>query len=388
MRRLSLIVSSLSLRRGVGLTHIPAPIAGPISSYSSSALLLKQTTSQEARKVKKQKKKQKNRAAEKKREEKEEKRREEERRLSDQLEEIQLEQAVDPSGSLGELATGRQDAPIAAVLQAVRKLGSSEDSQFSPPSGGDEIMSGANSPTASLFQTDDAAEGDEVDRIGPVSRELFLRCPEIAAQYDKSKNKAPLESLTYDSAKIVNWRCGVCNHRWTKSIIERCIYNLPCPKCSEIRDPKLGAVAPTISREWDPERNDPFVDPERISAKSIQKAWWMCSACKGSFEGKVRDRVTGKCKCPSCALLGFRSDPQREEMLRQEWHPTRNGDLQREHLRMSDHKKVWWLCSTCGREWEAMLSTRLRRADNTVSRGADCPFCAQEKKSAAKTIAE
>lgn len=58
--------------------------------------------------------------------------------------------------------------------------------------------------------------------------------------------------------------------------------------------------------------------------------------------------------------------------LANEWHPTKNKDLQPDNVTVSSNKKVWWLCSKCGHEWAARVNSR--------SRGNGCPQCARKKK--------
>jgi hypothetical protein len=49
-----------------------------------------------------------------------------------------------------------------------------------------------------------------------------------------------------------------------------------------------------------------------------------------------------------------------------EWHPTKNTDLNPQGVATNSHKKAWWICSK-GHEWEASIASR------TGGRG--CPYC-------------
>ena len=383
MRRLAAQVA-----RGANLRSVPIHTAvvfasslfacpTPVLAVSvERAKIIKKTEKQKlkAQKLKRKLKVEKNRARNAEERETNELENERQHLLGDN-DDATLDDLAHSASSIAAATSTTASVPMKAVLQAVRKLGGAADADGGtrPPPNIDDALS---HETLAVLDTPSA----DVDHTGgPLARELRLRCPEIAAQYDP-KNSQPLETVMYDSAKLVKWRCGICKHKWTASVIVRSIYGTPCPKCAESDDPALGTAAPGLVREWDSTRNDPFVNPATISARSLVRAKWLCSACKSPFEARVRDRVTGKVKCETCALLGYRTDPDREEQLRREWHPLRNGDLLREHIKVSDHKKVWWLCQTCGREWEAMLATRLRRVDNTAGRGSDCPYCAQAKK--------
>ena len=40
----------------------------------------------------------------------------------------------------------------------------------------------------------------------------------------------------------------------------------------------------------------------------------------------------------------------------EEWHPTKNGDLQPKDCYPKGSQKVWWECKQCGHEWPAFIS--------------------------------
>jgi hypothetical protein len=53
--------------------------------------------------------------------------------------------------------------------------------------------------------------------------------------------------------------------------------------------------------------------------------------------------------------------------LRDEWHPTKNGNLTPYMFKPGSSEKIWWLCKKCGNEWQAVINSR--------SNGARCPKC-------------
>ncbi|BCI83163.1 hypothetical protein MTY66_47880 [Mycolicibacterium sp. TY66] len=65
--------------------------------------------------------------------------------------------------------------------------------------------------------------------------------------------------------------------------------------------------------------------------------------------------------------------------IAEEWHPTLNGELTAYDVRLGCNAEVWWLCSTCGHEWQNKVYAR-----GTQGRG--CPPCgiARRTASAAK----
>lgn len=55
-------------------------------------------------------------------------------------------------------------------------------------------------------------------------------------------------------------------------------------------------------------------------------------------------------------------------VLASQWHPVKNDHLSLETVYAGTSKKAWWLCPTCGYEWEAVVSSR--------NRGRGCSNCA------------
>ncbi|MFX0205074.1 MAG: zinc-ribbon domain-containing protein [Candidatus Hodarchaeota archaeon] len=53
--------------------------------------------------------------------------------------------------------------------------------------------------------------------------------------------------------------------------------------------------------------------------------------------------------------------------ISKQWHPDKNT-LTADQVSYASHLKAWWLCPTCGHEWEAMVSSRTRYGDK-----ASCP---------------
>lgn len=58
--------------------------------------------------------------------------------------------------------------------------------------------------------------------------------------------------------------------------------------------------------------------------------------------------------------------------LAKEWNYLRNGSLSPDTLSNKSNKKVWWKCSLCGHEWEAVVYSRVD--------GKGCPICSRQKR--------
>jgi rubrerythrin len=147
----------------------------------------------------------------------------------------------------------------------------------------------------------------------------------------------------------------------------------------------LAAKHPDLLSELHPTRNADL-DVYAIGASSNRRAWWKCSACGHEWETRIVTRTSGSA-CPVCARAqtaersrGRRSTNRRvpasrslaikHPALAAELHPTRNGELDPRALGAGSSQTVWWLCATCGHQWQARPSNR--------SRGGGCPACADQ----------
>ena len=57
--------------------------------------------------------------------------------------------------------------------------------------------------------------------------------------------------------------------------------------------------------------------------------------------------------------------------LVKEWHPTKNGEHKLTEFKAGSDFKVWWVCSKCGREYEATIAHR--------TGGTECKICGYKK---------
>lgn len=147
---------------------------------------------------------------------------------------------------------------------------------------------------------------------------------------------------------------------------------------SDIED-SLVKTRPDIAEQWDYEANKPLT-PEMFSRGSNDKVWWICTKCGKSYITSInhKNRQDSRC-CPSCTKIlkgqtftsykvnqvGSLAEVNPE--LAKEWHPTKNADLTPNDVTAGRFKKVWWLCSKCGYEWES--------SPNNRSKGIGCPHC-------------
>ena len=147
---------------------------------------------------------------------------------------------------------------------------------------------------------------------------------------------------------------------------------------TEIKD-SFAEKYPDLAKEWHPTKNGKL-KPTMFSPKNDFKAWWICPTCGLEYEQAFVSRANGF-GCPECGKMGRAKKRIMNHikkhgcitnpLLLKEWHPTKNGDLKPSDCTKQTTKKVWWLCSRCGYEWEEEVYHR--------EKGRRCPRCADLK---------
>lgn len=207
--------------------------------------------------------------------------------------------------------------------------------------------------------------------------DLATSFPEIALQFhpEKNKNLTP-DALIGGSNKKV-WWLGACGHEWEMSIVARTYKKMNCPLCSGRRVASgvndLSTKFPGIAAQWHKTKNGDL-SPTQLTSQSNKKVWWMCEEGH-EWKVSVQTRTTGR-GCPVCSnkkvLTTFNDLATTNLHVAQQWHPTKNTDLQPSMVTAGSSKKVWWQCEN-GHEWEATVSDR--------NRGIGCQRCVSSTKS-------
>ena len=124
--------------------------------------------------------------------------------------------------------------------------------------------------------------------------------------------------------------------------------------------------------------------PQDISIGSKKRVWWKCSVCNHEWEAYIYNRSRGD-RCPKCSstehnlkIIKNKIDKQGSLLtnypeLMKEWDYERNSQLglDPERLLPGSHKKAWWICKTCGRNWFAVIGNR--------TKGHGCTICGHKK---------
>lgn len=130
----------------------------------------------------------------------------------------------------------------------------------------------------------------------------------------------------------------------------------------------LAVIMPELAKQWHPQKNGELT-PFDVTKGSNKKVWWACSTCNYEWEAMINNRSKGR-GCPACAgQVTTKSNnlKSKEPKLAKEWHSTRNGVLTPSDVTSGSGKKVWWKCSNCSHDWEAVIYSRIK--------GNGCPVC-------------
>lgn len=127
-----------------------------------------------------------------------------------------------------------------------------------------------------------------------------------------------------------------------------------------------------IAQQWNFEKNL-SLKPEMILPNSNKKVWWKCD--KGhEWQAVVSSRVSGGNGCPYCSgqkvLAGYNDLATSNPEIAREWHPTKNVGLFPSMLSAGAANKVWWVCPTCKKSYQAAVYHR--------TNGKGCPYCSSK----------
>lgn len=210
----------------------------------------------------------------------------------------------------------------------------------------------------------------------PIERSLAARNPELAAEWDWSRNHSDSpESVAAGSPSKFFWLCSR-GHSYEASCAKRRA-GRNCPYCSNQRVlPGFNDLAtkfPEVAKTWDFDRNPQ--SPSEVGPFSTRKFFWICGEGH-SFETQVYNRTNGSRGCPFCSghkvLLGFNDLATNFPYLADEWHPTRNSFSPGE-ITTGSGRRVWWVCPI-GHDYESAVCDRTRKDS---PRG--CPYCSGQK---------
>ena len=210
--------------------------------------------------------------------------------------------------------------------------------------------------------------------------------PELANEWDYSKNTLLPTDVTAGSGKRVWWVCSNCGAEYQTSICNRSGKKATgCPKCNNAWN---GSGArhralminkrPALLSEWDFDKNTKLgIDPSLVFATDMTRVWWICRQCRYSWQSSIRNRVRGH-DCPACGRKRSckeKKNPTFEDSLAahsrdllSEWDYQKNNGIDPRTVYYGTRTKVGWVCKKCGYKWDASVSNRVN--------GKGCPACA------------
>ncbi|WP_374202241.1 zinc-ribbon domain-containing protein [Arthrobacter sp. AK01] len=135
----------------------------------------------------------------------------------------------------------------------------------------------------------------------------------------------------------------------------------------------LQEAEPDLAAEWHPTLNGDL-KPASVWTGYKGKIWWL-GECGHHWDAVIYSRRAGT-GCPYCAgvRIGFGNDlASNYPDLAKEWHPTKNAGLEPTAVAPRSNRKVWWVGSDCGHEWEAVIANRTNKSRS------GCPYCSNQK---------
>ena len=232
--------------------------------------------------------------------------------------------------------------------------------------------------------------------------------PDIAGEYNETKNERPVEEILWDSREIVWWRCEKCGHEWQETVQRRTTRGGACPNCRhrykryQKRYKKLSDLSkryntlqeqyPEIAKEWDTEKNGGLT-PADVAPHAGKKVWWKCPRGH-SYQATVSNRTGLGSGCKIC--FNHRGNAFKNEegeyiggLSLQELYP----EIAKEYIQERNEKPVdkipsdskeyvWWRCGVCGLEWTAKVIQRTKY--KTGCRRCSRYACYQHRKKAVR----
>ena len=173
-----------------------------------------------------------------------------------------------------------------------------------------------------------------------------------------------IKTILAGSNKKVWWKCFKCGYKWQARIIDRVKNNNGCPACANkvlfVGHNDLASTYPDIAKEWHPTKNGNLT-PKDVKATERKKVWWKCSN-RHHYLQRIYLKTIRNCGCPICnnqqILVGYNDLATTYPEIAKEWNYEKNGNFKPEHIAPKSGKKVWWKCSKCGYEWQAVVEKR------------------------------
>lgn len=199
--------------------------------------------------------------------------------------------------------------------------------------------------------------------------DLETKYPLLFKEWSPKNTLLPNDPMVRGESKIL-W-IGECGHEWV-AVLEYRKAGSGCHICSNNAVQKgvnsFDVSYPELLKEWDFDKNV-NISPYDFSSGMHTKVWWI-GLCEHSWIASINHRTSGK-GCAVCAgkqlQKGINDLKAVNPTLANEFHPTKNRNVEASDVIANSHTKVWWIGS-CLHEWQADPHHRMT--------GVGCPFCA------------
>lgn len=191
--------------------------------------------------------------------------------------------------------------------------------------------------------------------------------PELASQWASINALSP-SNVSCGSHKKVWWVCEK-GHTWEATVKNRALIGSGCPYCEHRAVLKgyndLQTINPELAGTWSPNNS---LNPSDVSPYSNTEVLWICENGH-EWSARVADRSEGH-GCPYCAghkvWRGYNDLATTHPDLLSEWSDKNKG-ISPETITYKNRSNVWWRCSKCGNDYQAVVYAR--------ANGRICPFC-------------
>ena len=212
--------------------------------------------------------------------------------------------------------------------------------------------------------------------------DLKTKYPDVALEWDYSKNDKNPENFVYGSSFKAFWKCKECEFGWKTSIRNRTSMLSKCPMCIRKENGlkrhiyalnRSGGISnELLIKEWDYDSN--IGTPSDYTEGSAKKVSWICSKCNQKFIASINNRANGR-GCPICSnkkvVKGINDLLTTHPQFSTEWDYVKN-DILPDQITYGYGKKLWWKCIN-GHSYQAIVNHR------TGINGTGCPICIKGK---------
>lgn len=251
--------------------------------------------------------------------------------------------------------------------------------------------------TAKLFNRAKLGTGCGIckgNSLGTGYNDLKTKYPEIAHQWDSSKNEVDSSKVSCKSNKKYWWICPknhsyqeTPNHRTEESV------NIGCPYCSNKRVlagfNDVATTHPYALEYWDSGLNTTTLS--EVVRGSNKELFWTCPqghTVKSTVKSFLYRNPSSLCTtCSGKAILAGLNDLEttHPDLMTGGWNGSQShwdyakNLVEPSELSHGSARLVWWRCSK-DHSWEARVS------DRTRVNGTDCPDCSKQKSKAEEEI--